>query len=157
MARKQFEQVVAQASKIAFKRLTASDGSPVLGNGKTTIDIFGAPGCITMIKSMYFYVDPPAGATAGQHQLEILNNQGAGTYLYGASNFGDALQWHYSKWNMATKEKQPTTEDAQIIALNNIIFDDTVSLRLEYYNFAGVTQNNVRNWIFNCLETQVRK
>jgi hypothetical protein len=157
MARQQFEQVVAQASKVQFKRLTLSDNTPVSPSGKVTLDIFGSQGAITMIKSMYFFVDRPPSSTTGQHQLEILNNQGAGTYLTGVSNYGDSLQWHFSRWNSATKDKAPLNEDAALIALNNIVFDDVVSLRLEYYNFTDKTQTNERDWIFNVLETQVRK
>lgn len=157
MPRQEFEQVVAQATKMNFKRLLVNDPSSVAGNQKVTIDVFGAAGTISEVKSMYFMVDKPTGATAGEHTLELLTNQNAGTYLIGVSNFGDMLQWHFSRWNSATKDKAPASEEAALMALAGIRFDETVSLRLEYYNFTNAIQNNPRNWVFNILETQVRK
>lgn len=159
MGRRQFESVVAQAPKVQIKSIDLSS-SAVVSSGQTeTIDYFVPSGSVGEVKSIYFQVPTPTGATTSVHRAIVSTNFGnlsvKGTYLDGMANFGKSLLYN-GDWVDADFHQYPTDKGAQFNSQSTIVFDSERSFRISYINNTNVAQSNKRNIALIYLEREVR-
>lgn len=170
MARRQFEQVVAQAPKVQIKSKTIIIPKAGLsGSGGAFTDLTYASNQ-TFAELIGLYVDIPAvtGATSGTHSLYLeLMEAGAVnifTYHLGAeAQYNQKMWWQYNRFingvNGADLTGAWTVPPASgYDIMRGTCFDDTNPLRVRYLNYAGVTLANAVDGKVKLLwkETEVR-
>lgn len=170
MARREFEQTVAQAPKVQLKSKTILiPKTGISGMGGTFTDLIYASNQ-TFAELVGLYVDVPAvtGATSGTQSLFIeLMEAGATnifTYHLGAeAQYNQKIWWQYNRFingvngvDLSGAWNTPAVNGYEI--MRGTCFDDTNPLRVRYLNYGGVTLNNSVEGKVKLLwkETEVR-
>jgi hypothetical protein len=156
MGRKQFESVVAQASREKLKLYTRDVTTPSIGIGALEqILIYSSPGTIAEVVGIRLYAAAPIGAASGTHNWYIGYKTGLSSnldvlLLTGA--FGAVAQYNYG--SMANG-----TGLSPAAGLNgaSLRFDDATPLMINYENLSNVVSGAARRFIFvTYVEREVR-
>jgi hypothetical protein len=155
MGRPQFETVVASAPR---KQLSVQNKviDTALLAGKTEYIYFYAPEN-TISKIISMRIDIPGIATAtGNHMQYVLYdvpNSLVGGYngnvdvLFAEATGASKIEFLFSKWRTADVMKEPSTDEAQAIAMTALTFDSVVPLTFAYKNGSSLDQTGTRIYL----------
>jgi hypothetical protein len=158
MGRKQFEQVVAQASREKLKIYTRDVTTNLAAATGEEILIYSNPGTIAEVVGMRLYNVAPVGAASGNHYIYLGYKTGVSNnidLMLISSVFGTGIQFVNSYVSMGTGT--PTDIGAQGDIVRKIRFDDVTPLRIFYDNQTNVGTGTARRFIFiTYIEREVR-
>lgn len=157
MGRKQFESIVATASRKSFHSDKNSPGTIVPAGGTENLDIFSPSGSVGRVVSMTAIGYAPVGATSGTHLMNICPSSGGAAFTQGESNYIDDVNFGVNSWVTATSIARPSDESAVVTALQNVMFDDVTGFRFQYTNNTDVDQTGTRILNLNWIEEVVGK
>jgi hypothetical protein len=121
----------------------------VAAGGNTVVTITPPAGELWRVKALRLAISTPSGSTSGTHTLAAAVGQVGGSgfdsthiLLSGISNFGDNIStaYNYISTATATNGKYPTTEQAQMQAIQNMVLTSEAPLYLQYVNNTNATQ-----------------
>jgi hypothetical protein len=158
MGRKQFEQIVAQASREKLKTYTRDVTTNLATLTGEEVLIYSSPGTIAQVVGMRLYNVAPVGAASGNHYIYVSYKTGVSNnidLLNIASTFNTGIQLVNSAVTIGTPS--PTDVAAQGELIRSIMFDDVTPLRIFYDNQTNVGTGTARRFIFiTYIEREVR-
>jgi hypothetical protein len=158
MGRKQFETVVAQASReklVQYGRdvttsLNASTGEEIL--------LYSSPGTIAELVGIRYYADKPVGAASGSHAWQLSYKTGISNnidLLYITEVFSAAVQFNNNFAINGTGSPTDLASQGQIV--EGLKFDSVTPLRIFYNNLSNVATGTARRFIYaTYIEREVR-
>lgn len=161
MPRRQFEQVVAQASRIRVKELPFTISGTVPVGSSDVIDIYSTPGTKSKVIGMYIQCLKPPGAASGTHYFKTYNASpvvgSKPEYFLCAQQYsGDILLNRLGFLTYDNSISYPKTEEGQLMALQSQMYDDVKALRIFYYNNTNVVQTQARTIFLLVEEMEIR-
>jgi len=127
---------------ISFEHFTMNCTTTVLAGEREGVDILAPTGYIYKVFNGKLFVEPPAGATSGQHEF-YLSLAGMMRTIYGVSNYGTRLFFDSSCWLEADCKSYPVYNT--VGAIQSSIADEDTPLTVFYSNRTDVDQTNTRN------------
>jgi len=113
------------------------------GGGQSTI-IKAPSGTTLSVLGLRIRVDPPSGATSGDHQITLAGPTNIVRYLKAESNFDDPIIINDSIIFLATSVSRPSTEAAQSNSIQSLIADDEFGITIAYSNGTDAEQTQER-------------
>jgi hypothetical protein len=158
MGRKQFEQVVAQASReklVTFGRDVTTNLATL--TGEETL-LYSSPGTIAEVVGIRFYANLPVGAASGSHLWTMCYKTGIGNnidLINIASAFNVVAQLNNS--HVINGTGVPADQAAQATIIKGLKFDSVTPLRIFYDNQTNVGTGTARRFIYvTYIEREVR-
>lgn len=156
MGRKQFEQVVAQASREKLRLFTYDVTTSVAaGSGEETL-IYSSPGTIASVVGIRFFADIPPTGVSGNHFWNVGYKTGisnAVDVVLLSASFSSVAQFNYSGLANGTS----LLPADGVNSMKGISFDGVTPLRIFYNNLTNVATGTARRFIFvTYIEREVR-
>lgn len=164
MGRKQFEQVVAQASREQLKQYDHETNTVISANGGIEeILVYASPSNIAKIVGLYVDVPPTASTGATGYQdlyFSYKVNTGSGNVnldiAHGASGPSKNVTFQDSIWQTADSGTFPDNSTVGSV-MQNVQFDSVVPFRIAYSNGTTVASNGGnRRYHITYIEREVR-
>lgn len=155
MGRPQFAQVgtkgggdvIAVNQRPNVKKINETQTDTVAAGNSEKVEIYAPTGSAYNLLLLDLYVGPDGDWTNGDHRLEL--NYGASySVVRGISSYTDPVSWRYNKWQSATDEQNPNTENAQALAVEKLRATENQALQAIYTNNGDATQENNRSLRF---------
>lgn len=131
-----------QCEEVEF--INEDDDSVVIPGNTSEIIIRPPQGYIYDLLGLLLYVVKPIGGTSGTHFFDIVSENQGIAILFGSSAYNTSLRYDYGYWFTADTLQYPTTEIAQLLALQNKRIDEDSGLSITYCNLTDVNQTNMR-------------
>lgn len=118
-------------------------------------------GFLSYLKGMLVKIQPPEGATDGQHVIAVYyesNNQGTTPLVIVEGHFHYNQQAYINAGAVLganIRSRVPDDYAAMATQLNNVTFDENVQLGVYYFNGTDVTQTALLERKFIILDEQV--
>jgi hypothetical protein len=165
MARREFETVVAQASREALKQTLVDETGSVPINGYREVIVYSSPSTIGRIVGLQALAEAITGGTTGWHEwffsyLLPTSQPGVTSNIdltNGRSLPGSAVWFQHSHWITANDKIFPDNTTVGMI-LQNAQFDDTIGFRMGYFNYSNVATQAAqkRRFFVTYVEREVR-
>lgn len=135
---------------ISFEIVDLSDNTSVAsGGGDDTQNLQPASGYIYEVIGFYYKAPDPTGSTSGSHKIYVRSSLDSEmSFLSGASNSGADLLYKNNVWTSADNFQVPSTEDAQVNSIRNLMCDHSNYLELYYKNATDANQTASRDSYF---------
>lgn len=144
MGRPQWERVVAEAPREEIQIYDYMQNVSVAVNGSFQVDLFAPAGYIGELNSMWLHAEAPSGyggATSGTHVFGLRDTEEEVYYTQAAQQYNGVLDFQQNIW--ATYYNcNPTTEVGIILTFQSIKFDNTIGLRIKYFNLLNAAITN---------------
>ena len=122
------------------------------GGGEIT-DVYAPSGKLRRVKAVSLSVNIPPGATTGTQTMYITLGTLFSSSIISGTDIG-SLRFDGVYWRVADTQ-QPTTEQAQAIAVNYLVFDADTPLRIAYNNDTNANQDTARTMKYSYEEEGV--
>jgi hypothetical protein len=165
MARKEFETVVAQASRESLVRYTNEVSTAVpASTGFEEILIYAGQNQVGKIIEVMVLVPGMAGAT-GNHEVwmsynvpnSILHVSTNVDLVMGQSTGATPIQYQFGYWYVANNQQQPPSGNIlQGTNIRGAEFDSTVAFRIGYLNYSNIANTNNRKYYVTYTQREVR-
>lgn len=156
MARKQFETIVASAPREALKleENTFTDVTIAAGSF-VNFDFYTPSGSVGLLEKQYVRTSASPqslGATSGKHNVLFTTTNVNGSFVYGENAYTDYI--YFNRWTFGNSPSllQPNDAAAIIAAMRGAFFDDTVGLRVGYYNNTDADLTLNITWNFTWIQ-----
>lgn len=165
MGRRQFEAVVAQASREYLETKAVTFASPVAVNELKNLLVYAPVGFIGELVAIRLEAPAVAGAASGYHQLYLAYDTGfwkAIDTLTVRGDYNNPISVQYGKVHnpapiTGTAYYHPVEESAQQQAIKGMLIDDKIGLSIGYKNSANVVQNGAVEVFYTIRYRQIAK
>lgn len=130
---------VESGASVTVVSLNLDQPGPVPAGDTLLLDIFAPAGWVYEVNSMWLIAYPPVGATSGTHYMGLEPGENY-SITRGQSVFGTRVKWDMSHWLIADVENLPPDHAAAILAVTSMVFSETFSGRIRYYNATDAAQ-----------------
>jgi hypothetical protein len=164
MGRREFETVVAQASRESLKQTLVDETGSVPINGYREVIVYASPSTIAKIVGLQAYATAATGGTTGWHEwffsyLLPQSTPGVTSNIdlaNGSSLPGSAVWFQHSHWLVADSKKFPPEGVGSI--MQNAQFDSSIGFRMGYFNYTNIATpaSQVRRFYLTYVEREVR-
>ncbi|CAM4186034.1 hypothetical protein L1N85_11390 [Paenibacillus alkaliterrae] len=117
----------------------------VVANGSVYFNYTPPAGELWRLKLLRIYVPAPASATSGEHEVSVVLDSDGNNYHNGViflkSGYAGAISSFYNVIEIASLNKIPATEIAQMQAMQNIVATNAQPFSINYINRTNVTQS----------------
>lgn len=144
LGRQEFETIVASAAKKKLVNFSATNSAPLAAGGVEYIRFYAPPNTIVTFLGLVYTAPVPIGATSGDHTIVVGYELPSVDMVTAKHAFGVPIQFQNGMFSNATLSKSPDTTEGLISNLNNLAFDNVLSLRIVYTNNTNVTQTGSR-------------
>lgn len=164
MPRREFESVVAQASREKLKQYISKPSNTIPINGSEETLIYASPSNVGRIVGMVIVMPVMSAGADGDHRFffsylvpDITFGQQNIDLIYGRSAPTVGISFKYNQWENASIDAFPTGSTAQAKVVDNLIFDSAIAFRMLYKltNTVG-TSSGQRQYLITYLEREVR-
>jgi hypothetical protein len=135
--------------------IAASQTSTVSSSGSQTTSVTAPTGTIITVLALRCVVQPPSGATSGNHTITVAGPAGNVRYLLAGSSFDTKININDCIIVKANQTAQPSTDSGQVNAITSIRADDTQGVQFTYNNNTDASQAQERDIDIIALERGV--
>jgi len=135
--------------------ISANQTSTVSSGGSAQTTVTAPTGTVLEILGLQIIIDPPPGASTGDHIFFIRGPNLEVRYLACRSGFSTAIEIKDNRIFTADQTQEPSTEGGQRGQIRSIRCDDTNGVVFKYTNRTDVDQTNDREIRILALERGV--
>jgi hypothetical protein len=147
------ELSVQQAESVNL--ISASQTATVSSSGSQTTTVTAPSGTVLTVVGLQVVIDPPPGATTGNHTIQVKGPNEAVSYLLARSTFDQDILINNSVIATANDFVRPGSPVVQSQTIRSIRADDTDGISLVYDNDTDVDQTERRTIRLLVLERGV--
>lgn len=109
------------------------------------VEFYAPTGAVWEAQNLYLDAPSDGDAASGDHRFTVQSASGF-TVTRGVSNYTEAVRFSLSHWKAASNSSSPSSDEAQLLAVQGLIATENKPIAVRYVNKMDVAQEKTREY-----------